>query len=578
MSEKLTKALDNIMKKHGKGSVVVGDEAIEYKRISTGSLGLDIITGGGYPEGKHVEIMAPESSGKAQPLTSKVLTPSGWMRMGDLQIGSIISNVDGSVQEVIGIFPQGIQDVYRLTLDDGSSMECTKDHLFTVQTRDSELYQILKLSDMQDNGLVSANQTRKYKLPGIKPIEFNKKILPLHPYMMGFLLGDGCFSNKSFSTSDDEILNIFNNIIETEKYDLEVYKVNNSEYDYRYCKKSSKKGKKNIICEVLDNYDLLTKKSHNKFIPEDYMYTSVEDRLELLRGLMDSDGTIDDDGNGLSYTSTSISLAKNVRDLFRSFGFRAVVGNKITQYSNKLGVKTSGKKAYVVSIISDCKLINPFRLSRKSKLYEKVDCDKKKYGFRYITNIEKIGESECQCIKVSSPDALYITDDYIVTHNTTVAIYGMISAQKKYPNKRVVMIDAEHAFDRDYAEALGLKMDEVLIVQPDNGEQGLEIADELIESGEISFITIDSIAALTPKSEIDGEMGDSKMGLHARLMSQAFRKLTAKSSKTGTVVFWTNQLREKIGVMFGCLHADMPILFTDGRIETIRNVVENKIQ
>lgn len=134
---------------------------------------------------------------------------------------------------------------------------------------------------------------------------------------------------------------------------------------------------------------------------------------------------------------------------------------------------------------------------------------------------------------------------------TTVAIHGMIQAQKKYPNKRVAMIDAEHAFDRDYAENLGLKMDEVLIVQPDNGEQGLEIADELIESGEISFIVIDSIAALTPKAEIDGEMGESKMGLHARLMSQACRKLTAKSNKTGTVVFWTNQLREKIGIMFG---------------------------
>lgn len=137
------------------------------------------------------------------------------------------------------------------------------------------------------------------------------------------------------------------------------------------------------------------------------------------------------------------------------------------------------------------------------------------------------------------------------TGKTTIAIHGMIQAQKKYPNKRVVIIDAEHAFDRDYAEGLGLKMDEVLIVQPDNGEQGLDIADALIESGEVSMIVIDSIAALTPKAEIDGDIGDSKMGLHARLMSQACRVMTAKTQKHKTVVYWTNQLREKIGVMFG---------------------------
>lgn len=134
---------------------------------------------------------------------------------------------------------------------------------------------------------------------------------------------------------------------------------------------------------------------------------------------------------------------------------------------------------------------------------------------------------------------------------TTVAIHGMIQAQKKYPDKRVAIIDSEHAFDRNYAEDLGLKMDEVLIVQPDNGEQGLDIANDLIESGEVSMIVIDSIAALTPKAEIDGDIGENKIGLHARLMSQACRVMTAKTQKYQTVVYWTNQLREKIGVMFG---------------------------
>lgn len=112
-------------------------------------------------------------------------------------------------------------------------------------------------------------------------------------------------------------------------------------------------------------------------------------------------------------------------------------------------------------------------------------------------------------------------------------------------------IDAEHAFDRFYAEKLDVDIDNLIISQPDNGEQALEIADNLIRSGAIDIIVIDSVAALTPKSEIEGEMGDSKMGLHARLMSQALRKLTSSISKTNCTVIFINQLREKIGVMFG---------------------------
>lgn len=112
-------------------------------------------------------------------------------------------------------------------------------------------------------------------------------------------------------------------------------------------------------------------------------------------------------------------------------------------------------------------------------------------------------------------------------------------------------VDAEHAFDRFYAEKLGVDIDNLIISQPDNGEQALEIADNLIRSGAIDIVVVDSVAALTPKSEIEGEMGDSKMGLHARLMSQALRKLTASISKTNCTVIFINQLREKIGVMFG---------------------------
>src|SRR5512145_3254070 len=132
---------------------------------------------------------------------------------------------------------------------------------------------------------------------------------------------------------------------------------------------------------------------------------------------------------------------------------------------------------------------------------------------------------------------------------TTLAIHAIAQAQKA--GGIAALIDAEHAFDRTYAQKLGVDIENLLISQPDNGEQALEIADHLIRSGAIDIIVIDSVAALTPKAEIEGEMGDSKMGLQARLMSQALRKLTANISKTRTCCIFINQLRDKIGVMFG---------------------------
>ena len=132
---------------------------------------------------------------------------------------------------------------------------------------------------------------------------------------------------------------------------------------------------------------------------------------------------------------------------------------------------------------------------------------------------------------------------------TTLTLHAIAECQKQ--GGIAAFVDAEHAFDRFYAEKLGVDVQELIISQPDHGEQALEIADNLIRSGAVDIVVIDSVAALTPKSEIEGEMGDSKMGLHARLMSQALRKLTGSISRTNCTVFFINQLREKIGVMFG---------------------------
>jgi recombination protein RecA len=158
---------------------------------------------------------------------------------------------------------------------------------------------------------------------------------------------------------------------------------------------------------------------------------------------------------------------------------------------------------------------------------------------------------------------------------TTVALHAVASAQKA--GGIAAFIDAEHALDPEYAKALGVDIDELLVSQPDTGEQALEIADMLIRSGPIDIIVIDSVAALTPRAEIEGEMGDSHVGLQARLMSQALRKLTGALNNSGTCAIFINQLREKIGVMFGCFSYGTRVTLADGTQEKIGKIVNQKL-
>ena len=190
-----------------------------------------------------------------------------------------------------------------------------------------------------------------------------------------------------------------------------------------------------------------------------------------------------------------------------------------------------------------------------------LDKIEKDYGKGSVMMMNEKGEAEMEVISTGSigldsalgigglPKGRVVEIYGPESSGTTIAIHVIAEAQKK--GGMCAIIDAEHAFDSGYAKKLGVDVDNLLISQPDYGEQALEIADRLILSGALDVVVIDSVAALVPKSELEGEMGDSKMGLHARLMSQALRKLTATISKTNTICIFINQLREKIGIVFG---------------------------
>lgn len=546
--------LQDIEKKFGKGTIMrLGDrEVSDIPAISTTSLSLDTAIGiGGVPRGRIIEVYGPESSGKAQPLDCKVLTPIGWRKIGDLKIGDIVYSQDGSETSVIGIFPQGNRDVNRVTFSDKTSTRCCLEHLWAVQT-EHEYYHdnqisVLSLKELLDNGLYTREGSSfKYRIPFNECIQFTKKALPMNPYLLGLLLGDGGFRDSSikFSTADIELVNSIQSILERDFLNTEIGKVKNTKYDF-VIRKTFKGHAKTQVRLLLESLNLADKKSEEKHIPEIYLFSDRYDRLELLKGLMDSDGTAHNNGESFSYSSSSPQLSKDFEFLCRSLGFRVSTSSKRSSYTGNGEIKL-GLISYRSNIITDG--VIPFKLTRKITVAGKHSNEKVCFN-KFITEIESLGQSECVCIMVDHPDQLYITDDFIVTHNTTLALHIVAEAQKA--GGLAAYIDSEHAMDSGYATALGVDIDNLLISQPDSGEQALEIAEALVRSNDIAVIVIDSVAALTPRAEIDGEMGDSLPGLQARLMSQACRKLTAIVASSNTCFIFINQLRDRIGVMYG---------------------------
>lgn len=549
MNKSLESVVAAVKKQYGKGAVMrfTDKPIIDGDVINTGSIGLDSALGiGGYKRGRIIEIFGQEMTGKAQPLTSKVLTPFGWKFMGDIKVGDCISTPDGKDSTVINVFPQGEQDIYEITFDDKTKTRCTLDHLWLTYTRTTNLGNVLTTREIIEKGIINENGCRKFKIPLTKPINFKQRDkLPINPYLLGLLLGDGSFRNNTIklTTADDEILKFVRQILNEDFPELELsHKM--GKYTY-HIKKTIKGHEKTALYKKIKDLGLIGKLSQDKHIPQEYLLSTIENRTKLLQGLMDSDGSVGKNGD-LSFTTTSNRLSESFEFLCRSLGFRCTTSKRVTKYTSKTGEKVDGLPSYRSSLLrGDCNII-PVRLQRKKKdLKERLS----NHRYRFIESIEFCERGECQCIKIGHPDELYITDDFIVTHNTTLCLHAIANVQKK--GKEVLYVDSEHALDRMYAESLGVNVDKMLISQPDFGEQALNIVDIFAKSGEVDLIIVDSVAALTPKAELEGQIGDHHIGRQARMMSQAMRMLTATTNNTGCSIIFINQFRAKLGVSFG---------------------------
>jgi len=377
-------------------------------------------------------IIADEQGlGKAQAIESLVYTPFGRKRIGDIKTGDQVIGSNGKPTNVIGVFPQGKKNLYRVTFNDGYSSLFCDEHLFQVRSNNMAKPQILSIKQMLDKNLAleqkgtGRNNKKtyniktyyktpqgygKWKIPIVKSINFkNKENLPIEPYFLGLCLGDGNINTNGvrFAIHKDDFDELFNNF-----------------------KITQVKEKENIVKGYIKEnkfkqLKLENTRSHTKFIPEIYKYSSIENRISLLQGLMDTDGHCmkSKNGNfmGTEYCTVSEQLADDVAELVQCLGGIVRKKTKIGSYKKGDGTVVKCKKAYRLNIKFSNE-INPFRLKRKAKEYSPP----KKYpAARRIKDIQFEKKGEAVCIQVDAPDHLYVTEHAIVTHNTAQTLVSL---------------------------------------------------------------------------------------------------------------------------------------------------------
>lgn len=343
--------------------------------------------------------------GKAQPLDAMVCTPFGFKPMSTIKVGSQVSNPDGSVARVIAVWQQGIKKVYKITCDDGASCECTEDHLWlhrvgrkkrktdnqwTISTTNSISEKVVK-----DYIIIPLASSVQFTIPN----KYKNSVFPIDPYFLGALIGDGCIKRHAVSlTSNDKEIADRIGVQYSRVYNRDPNKETKSYY-YKW---------DDVKC--LEKLGLMDKKSEEKFIPEQYKTSSIEYRIELMKGLMDTDGYVDDRGHG-SYTTVSKKLAEDVQFVARSLGYTATISTKNPTFTYK-GEFKNGMLAYNVWIGGKdvCDIVSLKRKKDRCVARQKTD--------RSIISVEYVRDAECQCITVDHPNGLYITNDFIVTHNS----------------------------------------------------------------------------------------------------------------------------------------------------------------
>jgi phosphate starvation-inducible PhoH-like protein len=362
--------------------------------------------------------------GRAQPVDTQVLTPTGWRRFGDLQIGDLVIGSDGMPTPVIGVYPQGVKSVYRVTAQDGASTLACGEHLWTVRTKDDKRrgkWRTLQTSEMV--GRLRYLHTHRFELPLVEPVQFLEREVPMHPYALGLLLGDGCITGKttpSFTTADPELAHRLERTLVG--HGVEV--ASKDGYDYVLRRPGLGRGgdgTPNPVTAVLRELNLWGTKSATKFVPDLYKFNASWVRYAVLQGLLDTDGgPVTQKGRTcrVQYCTTSPQLRDDVVFLVRSLGGVAYWRSRPAD-----GRKPGYAQGRDVPYLHDAYVVDirlpegrfPFGLERKRAAYGLTGGGRPQ---RHVHSIEPEGEAETMCIAVAAEDSLYVTDDFLLTHNT----------------------------------------------------------------------------------------------------------------------------------------------------------------
>lgn len=376
----------------GFGQDVLGEEYTEDVKLLMESVRDNVVT----------IARSANATGKSQPVETPVLTPLGFVPIGDIKVGDFVFGRNGEQTRVTAIFPQGLQPTYRITFNDGSSTLCSGDHLWATRSssakgRGSE-YQVMTTVEL------SKVLHRYMHIPMCNPVMFQKKDLLVDPYVVGVMIGDGTLGQAiRFDSPDIQIVEKI-----TEKLpgaDVKLYR--KTHYGV-----TTKPGEPNWVLGAFRHYGLIGCSSNDKFIPFDYLHGDVDQRKSLLAGLMDTDGYIDKN-SFCEYDTASEQLSKDVVFLVQSLGGTAKVYKKIPYYTHN-GERKKGQLSYRIHIkIPFC----PFTLDKKKVRWRDPETMQKQ-AHRIVESISRIEDRESVCIKVENKDALYITEQFIVTHNT----------------------------------------------------------------------------------------------------------------------------------------------------------------
>jgi superfamily II DNA or RNA helicase len=374
--------------------------------------------------------------GKSVPLHRRVITPRGIRRFGDLQVGDEVMGRDGLPHRVIGVYPQGTLPAYRITFSDGASTLCSDDHLWAVNSAVRKKrglpYRVLTTRAIRERLHDAAGNARHY-IPIADPMHFGQTpVLPLDPYLLGCLLGDGGLTSRKrlmFTTADEQVLTECRALLPTGT-DF----VSTQRYDYAIRRTTTDP---NAVMTAIDELGLLGCGSSMKFVPSVYKTAPLTDRLSMLQGLLDTDGTTDPKNGNVEFTSTSDQLAQDVAFLTQSLGGVARMRYKAQPKYTYKGEPRIGKPAYRVGISLPPEYA-PFRLARKMARYT----PRTKYlPTRAITNVEYYQDCEMMCIAVDAPDKLFLVDDFIVTHNT-VQVIAHVQRRKETEGETPVLVIA----------------------------------------------------------------------------------------------------------------------------------------